>query len=206
MALKLYIENGESNPAAQYVDDGAPPSGYTDKETDIVSWGDYGSRTKRDYLFIMEKIKTNVKAIAGSSYENMNLLSAAEKLVAATYIFKEIPYADFTAIITDAEHRKQTIRRCNKKRDTASEKRINKILDITEESFEPGDVTTILDKIGEDNLKEKLRTRCSNLIYYFDGVAPYVGTGVRDSGFTPKDGRTLTVVCDEVAAIKDEGA
>lgn len=68
--MKLYIENGQTPPALQYLNDGdTPPAGYTET-TDPIDWDKYQKRISVDYKAfrneMITKFETNWSGYADS--------------------------------------------------------------------------------------------------------------------------------------------
>lgn len=205
MALKLFIEDGQTDPAAQYVDDGTPPVGYTDKDSDIPSWSKYGQRARKDFLFVKEKLRSLLEAIAGSDWSTFSSLTQEQKEIAIEWCNDYVLQADFESEEPDSEKRDELIAKEDRNEKEAIENRIQEIDICVRKFFKQADMQSVFDKIAGDNLYEKYRIQCQHIRHYFDSTDDYVGTGLRDSGYVPRTGGTLTQVCDKLVDLVTNG-
>ena len=107
--MKLYIEDNQTIPAIQILDDGAtPPVGFSEG-TSIEDWFKYGRGSLGaffgfNYLTWRMKVQGLVIAIAGSDFSTWNNLSTPEKEIASDLILA--PYTLRTSVVSDTIDKK----------------------------------------------------------------------------------------------------
>jgi len=180
-------------------------TGY-EKINTIVDLDKFGQAAKdSDYLFTKMNIKTLVEAIAGVTYVNWNNLSADEKDVACRMLPEFVPYAKFILVFpTDAE-RSDIFDKDTDSARIARAERIETFRSDLNVHLQNGNLTTVMTDIFSANLFDNFVLGNTLLNDYVNSTGTYAGTGLRNKGFTPLTGETLTVLCNHLLEILDNG-
>jgi len=200
--MKLYIENNETIPAVQILQDSdLAPSGYTLIDT-IDNYVNHGpalvgsTKNFMDWMCLRDKIKELIIAITGPDFANWSNLSDSEKKAAAIYIPTKIAthanvgMVEFSTASGGEDAATENIKNYLKKSKIAMYKRYEEMVTYAITRLGKDSGLKIEDELLESRLVYRVTKRrvfrksddgIAGLKDFFDGVEDFIGVGLIDS-------------------------